>query len=206
LFKTNCNYTTKNTKSTKKTKKYEIEFRNMKQIDTVVDFITGREVPDIGAEANRQAFERALVELKGFSKEDIEVDVPLNLVVAGKPYNSQVDLVVSAGGRRMMVVKCAAGSLGSREREILAAARLLEDYQIPVSIVTDGRDTAVFDTVPGEKTGGGIDAVPSKDALLKMSKGMEWVPFPEKRMEREKLIFRTYDLENVNVPRNMPSK
>ena len=84
LFKTNCNYTT-NTKSTKKTKKYEIEFRIMKQIDTVVDFITGREVPDIGAEANRQAFERALVELKGFSKEDIEVDVPLNLVVAGKP-------------------------------------------------------------------------------------------------------------------------
>ena len=178
----------------------------MKPVDMITDYITGQEVPDVGAEANRQAFERVLVELKGFSKEDIEVDVPLNLVVAGKPYNSRVDLVVSAGGRRMMAVKCAAGSLGSREREIIAAARLLEGCPIPVSVVTDGRDVAVFDTVPGEKTGDGIDAIPSKDALLKMSKDMEWVPFPEKRMEREKLIFRTYDLENVNVPRNMPSK
>jgi hypothetical protein len=174
----------------------------MKPVDTLIDFVTGREVPDIGAEANRQAFERILVEQKGFSKEDIEVDVPLNLVVAGKPYNSRVDLVVSAGGRRMMAVKCAAGSLGSREREILAAARLLEDCQIPVSVVTDGRNGVVLDTLSGEKTGEGIDAIPSKEALLEMSEEKEPVAFPEKRVEREKLIFRTYDLENVNVQRN----
>jgi hypothetical protein len=178
----------------------------MNTFDTITDFITGREIPNIGSEANRQAFERILVEKKGFSKEDIEVDVPLNLVVAGTPYNSRVDLVVSAGGRRMMAVKCAAGSLGSREREILAAARLLEDYQIPVSIVTDGRDGAVLDTKTGETTGEGIDGIPSKEELLDMSKEMKPVPFPEKRMEREKLIFRTYDLENVNVPRNMSPK
>jgi len=173
----------------------------VKTLDTITDYVTGREVPHIGAEANRQAFERILVELKGFSKEDIEVDVPLNLVVAGKPYSSRVDLVVSAGGRRMMAVKCAAGSLGSREREILAAARLLEDCQIPVSIVTDGRDAAVLDTVTGENTGEGVDAGPPKAALLKASKEVERVPFPENRREREKLIFRTYDIENVNVER-----
>jgi hypothetical protein len=112
-----------------------------------------------------------------------------------------VDLVISAGGRRMMAIKCAAGSLGSREREILAAARLLDEYQIPVSIVTDGREAVVLDTVTGKKGGEGIDAIPSKEALLGMSKEIERIPFPEKRLEREKLIFRTYDLENVNVQR-----
>jgi hypothetical protein len=174
----------------------------MKSFDTLIDFVTGEEVPDIGAEANRQAFERILVESKGFSREDIEVDVPLNLVVAGAPYSSRVDLVVSVGGRRMMAVKCAAGSLGSREREILAAARLLESYQIPVSVVTDGRDAAVLDTVSGERTGEGVDAVYTKEGLSLLLSETVFASFPEKRIEREKLIFRSYDIENVNIQQN----
>lgn len=174
----------------------------MKPFDTLTDFVSGKEVPDIGAEANRQAFERILVELKGFSKDDIEVDVPLNLVVAGEVYNSRVDLVVSAGGRRMMAVKCAAGSLGSREREILAAARLLESSQIPVSIVTDGREVVVLETASGEKIGEGADAIPSREKLSQLASETVPAPFPEKRIEREKLIFRTYDMENVNIHRN----
>ena len=135
----------------------------------------------------------------------MEVDVPLELMVAGKPYSSRIDLVVGVEDRRMMAVKCAAGSLGSREREILAAARLLEAYQIPISIVTDGKSAMVLDTVSGEKTGEGLESIPNRDALSEMLKKTEWIPFPEKRREREKLIFRSYDLENVNVSRNIPN-
>jgi hypothetical protein len=174
----------------------------MKPFDTLIDLVTGREIPDIGAEANRQAFERILMERKGFSKEDIEVDVPLNLVVSGEPYHSRVDLVVSTGGRRMMAVKCAPGSLGSREREILAAARLLEAFQIPVSVVTDGRDAVVLNTVSGEKAGEGIEAVPTREILSQLLSETAFVPFPEKRLQWEKLIFRSYDMENVNIHRN----
>lgn len=174
----------------------------MKPFETIMDYITGKPIPDIGAEANRQAFERILVELKGFSKDDIEVDVPLNLVVAGEAYHSRVDLVVSAGGRRMMAVKCVAGSLGSREREILAAARLIESFQIPVSVVTDGKGAVVLDTASGEKTGEGVEAVPSREKLSQLVSETAFVPFPEKKIDREKLIFRTYDMENVNIQRN----
>jgi hypothetical protein len=113
-----------------------------------------------------------------------------------------VDLVVSAGSRRMMAVKCAAGSLGSREREILAAARLLENFQIPVSVVTDGRNAVVLDTLSGEKTGEGIEALPSKEALSRMVSETVFAPFPDKKLEREKLIFRSYDMENVNIQRD----
>jgi hypothetical protein len=61
----------------------------------ITDFVTDRQVPNVGAEENRQVVEKLLVEQKGYLKEDIKVDVDIAITVAGEPYNSQVDLVVS---------------------------------------------------------------------------------------------------------------
>lgn len=178
---------------------------NSKPYAMIIDFITGREQPNVGAEENRQAIERFLVNSKGYSKEDIEVDADIGLTIAGEPYRSQVDLVISpdAGKTRFMAVKCAAGSLGSREREIVAAARLLDDYQIPVAVVSDGKTAIVMDTVTGKKMAQGLDAIPSKEEALRQLSSTEFLPLPEKRREREQLIFRTYDSDNVNVKRKM---
>ena len=177
----------------------------LKPYQTIVDFISGRQVPNIGAEENRQALERFLVEQKGYLKTDIEVDVDLEMTIAGSPYHSQVDLVVCVGSgkTRFMAVKCAAASLGSREREIVAAARLLVQYQIPLAVVSDGRTAIVLDTVSGKKIGEGLAAIPSKKQALDMLKSVELQPLPEKRRQREQLIFRTYDTDNVNVQRNL---
>ena len=171
----------------------------------ITDFITGRQVPSIGAEENRQALERFLVEQKGYLKTDIEVDADLEMTIAGELYRSQVDLVVGVGESktRFMAVKCAAASLGSWEREIVAAARLLDEYQIPVAVVSDGRNAILLDTVSGRKTGEGLAAIPSKAQALAMLKSLELQPLPEKRRQREQLVFRTYDTDNVNVQRNV---
>ena len=178
---------------------------NSKPYFTIIDFITGREQPNVGAEENRQALERFLVNAKGYSKKDIEVDANIDLTIIGEPYRSQVDLVVSvdAGKTRFMAVKCAAGSLGSREREIIAAARLLDNYQIPVAVVSDGKTAIVLDTVSGKKMGEGLDAIPSKGEAQKQLISTELLPLPEERHEREQLIFRTYDSDNVNVKRKL---
>ncbi len=178
----------------------------LKPYTLITDFVTGREVPNIGAEENRQVLEHFLVEEKGFLKQDIEIDVDIEMTVAGEPYRSQVDLVVSTDGgkTRFMAIKCAAGSLGSREREILAAARLVDaSYQIPRAVVSDGQTAIVLDTVSGKKVGEGLAAIPSKDEALEKLKFLEHVPLPKERLEREKLIFRTYDSMNVNVQRNL---
>jgi hypothetical protein len=174
-----------------------------KPYTTVIDFVTGIAVPDIGAEANRQAVEKFLVQEKGYLKTDIEVDVDMVFHVAGAPYRSQIDLVVAVNGHRIIAVKCAAGSLGSREREILAAARLLDSYQIPISVVTDGSHAIVLDTVTGKKIGEGMDALPSKEKAQALLSTAAPLAFPEKKREREQLVFRTYDLENVNVHRKI---
>ena len=177
----------------------------LKPYTMITDFVTGQAIPNVGAEENRQAVERYLVDVKGYSKNDIEADVKLDMTVAGKPYSSQVDLVVTAGAakKRIMAFKCAAGSLGSREREIVAAARLLDDYQIPLAVVSDGKTAIVLDTISGKKIGEGLDAVPSKDAVLSDWDSYRFAALPSERLEREKLIFRTYDIENVNVQRNI---
>jgi hypothetical protein len=180
---------------------------SLKPYETITDIVTGKQIPNVGAEENRQAVERFLIEEKGYSKIDIEVDVDIKMIVAGEPYHSQVDLVISADGgkTRVMAIKCAAASLGSREREILATARLLNEYQIPFAVVSDGKTATVLNTVTGKKAGEGLDSIPSKDEVIKMKDSLKYIPLPKKRLEREKLIFRTYDSMNVNVQRNIPS-
>ena len=178
----------------------------LKPYTMITDFVTGKEIPNIGAEENRQAVERHLVNEKDYSKEDIEIDVDIKLTVAGEVYRSQIDLVVSvdSGAVRFMAVKCAAGSLGSREREIVAAARLIDEkYQIPFSVVSDGKTAIVLDTVSGKKIAEGLQAIPSKEEAREKMRSIELQPFPQKRLEREKLIFRSYDSLNVNVQRNV---
>jgi hypothetical protein len=177
----------------------------LKPYTMITDFVTGKALPNIGAEENRQAIERFLVEQKGYLKEDIQIDADIEMIIAGELYRSQLDLVVSVDGgkTRFMAIKCVAASLGSREREIVAAARLLDNYQIPFSMVSDGKTAIVLDTVSGKKTGEGMDTIPSKKEAIEKLESLDLLPFPKDRLEREKLIFRTYDSENVNVQRNI---
>ncbi|MGD9239627.1 MAG: type I restriction enzyme HsdR N-terminal domain-containing protein [Desulfobacterales bacterium] len=176
-----------------------------KPYSLITDFVTAKEIPNVGAEENRQMVERFLVAEKGFSKEDIEVDVDIEMTVAGEPYRSQIDLVVSVDGgvTRFMAIKCAAASLGSREREILAAARLLDENQLPFSVVSDGKTAIVLDTVSGKKLGEGLNAIPAKGEVREKLNVLQLRPFPIDKREREKLIFRSYDSMNVNVQRNV---
>jgi hypothetical protein len=179
----------------------------LKPYSMITDFVTGKEIPNVGAEENRQMVEKYLVNEKGFSKQDVAVDVDIEITVAGELYRSQIDLVVSVDGghgpTRLMAIKCAAASLGSREREILAAARLLGENQLPFSVVSDGKKAIVLDTVSGKKLGEGLNAIPSKAQAQEKLIEIKPLPFPKEKREREKLIFRSFDSMNVNVGRNL---
>lgn len=177
-----------------------------KPYDMLTDFVTGKEVPNIGAEENRQRVERFLVEIKGYGKDDIEVDADLEFTIRGEEVRSNVDLVVRAQGKRFIVLRCVPGSLVSRQRETIAAARLLDVYQIPFSVVTDAEDAELLDTVTGEVLDRGMDAIPSKEEAAQYMKKINLQPFPQERLEREKIIFRSYDEMNINVQRRLKGK
>lgn len=169
--------------------------------DTLVDFITGKTVPNIGVEEIRQEIERFLVEEKGYWKTDIIVDADVAVDIAGSVYKSQLDLVVSVDDRRFMVIKCAAGSLESREREVLSAARIVDIYQVPYAVASDGKTAVIYDTVSGKKTGETLDQIPTRQNASETLNAVEPLEISEKRCEKEKLIFRSYDSMNVNVSR-----
>ena len=166
--------------------------------DTIIDYVTGRIIPNIGPELSRQEFEKFLVEKKGYSKEDIRIDEEIKVMFKSEEYVSTIDLVVFCNEKAFMGVKCIAGSLASYEREIIAGSRLIYDYQIPFSVSTNGIDALITDTITGENVGKGMDSIPSKKEAEKIVSKISYIPFPEKRKEREMIIFRSYNMDKIN--------
>ncbi|TYT76329.1 type I restriction enzyme HsdR N-terminal domain-containing protein [Desulfobotulus mexicanus] len=172
-------------------------------MDTLCDYVTGREVPNVGAEENRQFVEKYLVNTKGYPKGSIAVDYPLALDLDGEVYETELDLVLSVDGLPLAVIKCAAASLDSRVREAVAAARIMcSSHQIPFAAVSDGVTALVHDGISGKKIGEGLSFLPSFDELVAWKNSNTLTPLPEDRKLRQGLVFRTYDSLNVNVQRH----
>ncbi|MBC2703809.1 type I restriction enzyme HsdR N-terminal domain-containing protein [Desulfobacula sp.] len=165
----------------------------------ITDYITGKAVRNVGPEASRQIFEKFLVDEKGYAKENIKVDEELIVQFKGKDYISAIDLIVYSRKKALMAITCVAGSIGSYEREILAGARLIYDYQIPFAVSTDARDAMILDTLSGKKAGQGLDAIPSKEKALKLIETIEFEPLDKNRKEREMIIYRSFNMEKVNI-------
>jgi hypothetical protein len=161
--------------------------------ERIIDFITGQMFIDTDDERIRQKIERLLVEDKGYSKKDIEVDREFEIVIGEEINRSKVDLIVSVEEKIFMIIKCARGSLISREREVLSCARILDTYIIPFAVVTNGEDAEVLDTTSGEVIDYGLGAIPSKNQALEALGRIEFKRLPEKRIEKEKRIFLAFD-------------
>lgn len=175
---------------------------NGRPVPRTVDFATGKKVPLVGPEENRQSVEVFLVKNRGYDKKDIEINIPISFVVKNAPHHSRVDLTVNLNGIRVMLFKCVAGAVGSWEREALSAARILETYQIPFAIVSDGKEASVMETLSGKKKGTSLTDIPAKSEALAYLKNFSPEALPPDRLEKERLIFRTYDTMNVNVIRD----
>jgi hypothetical protein len=174
-----------------------------KPYEMIIDYITGNEIPNVGAEENRQAVEKFLVEQKNYSTSDIILNTNIKIQIGLDSYQSQIDLLVRIHDQSVMLIKCVAGSLGSHEREAIAAARLIETNQIPVSVVSDGKNALIRDVITGKKMGEGLSNIPSRDDSIQILYKYAPIPIPADRIEREKLVFRTYDSMKVNVQKNI---
>jgi hypothetical protein len=177
--------------------------KDQKPYEMITDYITGKQIPNIGSEENRQAVERLLVAEKNYSASEILLNADINLQIGLTPYQSQIDILVRVHDQSVMIIKCVAGSLGSHERETIAAARLLEPNQIPISVVSDGKNALVRDVLTGKKMGEGLSKIPSREKAIQLLYQYTPTPIPDDRIEREKLVFRTYDSMKVNVQRNV---
>jgi Type I restriction enzyme R protein N terminus (HSDR_N) len=157
------------------------------------DFITGREITDTDDERYRQKLARFLVEEKGYAKEDIGVKHRLEMTIENKTVLSMVDLVVNVGGKSFMVIRYGPGSIVTRERPSLASARLLEAYQVPFTVVTNGEDAEILDTDSGKEVAKGLESIPDKKTALGQLDHISFRRLPPERIEAEKRILSAYD-------------
>ena len=157
------------------------------------DFISGRQITDTDDERYRQKLARFLVEVKGYGKSDIEPRRRIEMVIENKKVLSLIDFVVSVRDKKCMVIKYGPGSLVTRERPALAAARILGDYQIPVTVVTNGEDAEILDTASGDVIATGIDAIPDKASALKKIEKIIPHRLSPNQIEAEKRIISAYD-------------
>ena len=162
----------------------------------LTDFITGKILKDTHDERYRQKLAHLLVERKGYRKSDIISRCELQ-VTAGDDKRAliKVDFKISLSGKTYMIIKYGPGSLVTRQRPSLAASRLLEPYQIPVVVVTNGEDAEILAGTTGKIISKGLAAIPARAGLIHMTACEPFNSISPERAEMESRILYAFDVD-----------
>ncbi len=158
---------------------------------------TGAHSENSGAKSERQVIREKVINRllseKGYSLEDLELGRAVKVELDGTSYVSPVDIIIKIGEKRVLMIKCAPGSVVTRENQLLAAARLFGEYQIPLACQTNGEEIEVLDVLKGKVILEGWEKFPARRELERMAQSLRYEPLPEKHRIRETRILRLYD-------------
>lgn len=136
---------------------------------------------------------------KGYCNEHIEINRDFKVELANSFFNVKADIALKIDEHIFCIIKCAVNSLESWERHSIAFCRVVESYQIPYAVITDGETARLIDVVKGEILSEGLDSIPSKDEALKIIKNITFQAYPEQRIEREKKILYAFDAIKCSI-------
>jgi hypothetical protein len=147
----------------------------------------------IKEEVIREKIVQLLLNEKGYQDADLVLDVPYALVMGSETFQVLASILIQLEGKKVVLIKCGAGSIMARERAALALARLISNHQIPLTIVTNSEDATLLNTINGETLECGLGAILEKGQLLDRLEGLSFVPLPEKRLQMEKRILSAFE-------------
>jgi hypothetical protein len=164
---------------------------------TLKDYLTEEELTDTDDERIRQELSRLMVEEKGYTKDRLKPRLKIETLFSRCFVTSTIELTVSVKQKQCMIIRYGPGSLVSRERAAIAAARVINpDYVIPLAVVTNGRDAELLDTRTGKIIGYGLHSIPDCDTLEEMSSQLVFhPPLEATQRERELRILNAFDVE-----------
>jgi hypothetical protein len=154
---------------------------------------------DLANEARRMTA-YLLKEKKGYDPGDVRKGLAFEVMLVQEAFWSSADFIVSVEGRMGMIIKCAAGSLDSRERQAVAAARVIASPPVPVAVVADPVTALVLEVAGGKVIGEGFGAIPTKEQLREILSGKMPQTLDERRLEKEKRILLAFDAIKCCVP------
>ncbi len=168
---------------------------------TLQDYLTGEELTDTDDERYRQQISKMMVEKLGYHKQDLEPRLYIETMFTRNFVRSTIDLTVNMDGKQFMIIRYGPGSLVSRERSALAAARLLNSrYRIPLAVVTNGRDALLLDTITTKVLKEGMEAIPSREDAVHLLPGLIFLPPQDQdKRVREQRILNAFDLERCCI-------
>jgi hypothetical protein len=163
----------------------------------IKDYLTGETLPDTLDERFRQKIARFLVEEKGYETSQIAPRRKLTVTAGRQSAVVPLDFVIRLEGRVCMVVRFGPGSMVTRHRPSLAAARLIDGRQVPVVVVTNGKGAEVLDGTSGRRIGEGLSAIPHRNELEKTAAGFRFDPVPRGRAEKEARIVYAFEVDGA---------
>ncbi|WP_457756091.1 type I restriction enzyme HsdR N-terminal domain-containing protein [Thermodesulfatator indicus] len=152
------------------------------------------EIQDDAFKAERKAIRNFLVEKKGYLPEEIKELVPLVIEVGQKRLYTMIDLLVNVAEKPAIVIRINEGSVVSRERGTIAAARLISpDAQPPFCVQTNGEDFSIIDTITKKCISESLEGLPSRQEMLIFLNSFKPKPLTPKQIDGEKKILFFYD-------------
>ena len=161
------------------------------------DIISGETIDDTHDERLRQKIARFLITVKGYLKVDIEPRRNLQVQAGKKRALIKIDFVIRIGGKAGLLIKYGPGSLVTRRRPALAASRLIESYQIPFVVVTNGKNAEIIKGATGEVIGHGLESIPHRSALADQLSIEDADGISPKRAEMESRIVYCYEVDGA---------
>jgi hypothetical protein len=152
------------------------------------------------ANAARKTVEYLLLEKKGYARDEVKRNVLFEVKLGDEIAHSSVDFLITISHKKAMIIKCSAGSLSSRERQAVAAARLLDTPPVPIAVVADPQSATVLDVMTGKVLGEGFGAIPVRGQIEGILSEKEPKPLAAERIEREKRILLAFDAIACCVP------
>ncbi len=164
---------------------------------TLRDYLTGEALPDTDDERFRQTLAKLLVEQRGFAKEELEPRLTIETLFGTTFVRSMIDLTVSVGSQRLFVLRYGPGSLVTREKPALAAARLIDpSCCLPLAVVTNGQDAELLETGSGKVLASSMTAIPSRARAEELLKEYPpRLPLTGAERERNLRVLNVFDLE-----------
>lgn len=164
---------------------------------TLTDYLTGEQLTDTDDERIRQEMYKMIVEDKGYPRASLKPRLKIDTLFTQNFVTSTIDLTISLKLKPFMILRYGPGSLVTRERSAIAAARVLfPDHCVPLAVVTNGRDAELLDTRTGKILGYGLQSIPDRYNGEKMFDEISLFPSLQgSQRERELRILNAFDLE-----------
>ena len=162
----------------------------------IKDIITGETIVETHDEQFRQNIARQLVTRLGFEKKEILPKHKLRLAFDNKSALILIDFIIRMSEKTLMLIKYGPGSLITRHRMALGLSRLVEPYQIPFVVVTNGRDADILDGKTGTVMFSGLDTIPSKPEVARILTTETFQPLSEKQREMASRIVYAFEIDD----------